>query len=29
MMQMAVYAGVPAAINAMELAGEVFGELNV
>ena len=26
LMQMAVYAGVPAAINAMKLAGEVFAE---
>ncbi|HVY33327.1 MAG TPA: carboxymuconolactone decarboxylase family protein [Caulobacteraceae bacterium] len=27
LMQMAVYAGVPAAINAMKIAGEVFAEL--
>ncbi len=26
LMQMAVYAGVPAAINAMQLAGEAFAE---
>ena len=29
LMQMAVYAGVPAAINAMKLAGEVFAERGV
>ena len=28
-MQMAVYAGVPAAINAMKIAGEVFAQLGV
>ena len=27
LMQMAIYAGVPAAINAMKLAGEVFGDI--
>ena len=26
LMQMAIYAGVPAAINAMQIAGEVFAE---
>jgi alkylhydroperoxidase/carboxymuconolactone decarboxylase family protein YurZ len=26
LMQMAVYAGVPAAINALQIAGEVFAE---